>query len=57
MESFEGTINQYKIPKILWDAIFRHKEQIQKERPELSQKIEGIHNMTTQEAFTIDQGK
>ncbi|KPJ57997.1 MAG: hypothetical protein AMJ42_04125 [Deltaproteobacteria bacterium DG_8] len=56
-ESFEGTINQYKIPKMLWDAIFRHKERIQRERPELSQKIEGIHSMTTQEAFTIDQEK
>jgi len=54
-EPFEGTINQYKIPKILWDAIFRHKERIQKERPDLSQKIEGIHKMTLQEAFTIDK--
>lgn len=55
-ESFEGTINQYKIPKRLWDAIFSHKSRIQKERPELFRKIEGIHSMTLQEAFTIDQG-
>ena len=56
-ETLEGTINQYKIPKRLWDAIFRHKERIQKEMPELNQKIEGIHAMNLQEAFTIDQGQ
>ena len=54
-ETFEGTINQYKIPKMLWDAILRHKGRIQKERPELLKKIEGIQMMTTQEAFTVDQ--
>lgn len=53
-ETFAGTINQYKIPKMLWEAIFRHKERIQKERPELSQKIEGIQSMTTEGAFTVD---
>jgi flavin-dependent dehydrogenase len=56
-KALEGTINQYKIPKILWDAIFQYKERIQKERPELSQKIEGVHSMTTQEAFAVDQEK
>jgi len=56
-ETLEGTIVQYKSPKILWDAIFRHKERIQKERPELSQKIDNIHNMTVQESFTVDQKK
>jgi flavin-dependent dehydrogenase len=55
-QTFAGTINQYKIPKILWEAIFQHKERIQKERPALSQKIEGIHKMNTQEAFTVDKG-
>jgi hypothetical protein len=40
----------------LWEAIFQHKERIQKERPALSQKIEGIHKMNTQEAFTVDKG-
>jgi flavin-dependent dehydrogenase len=56
-KALEGTINQYKIPKILWDAIFQYKERIQKERPELSQKIEGVHSMTTQEAFAVEQEK
>jgi flavin-dependent dehydrogenase len=56
-ESLKGTMNQYKLPKILWDAIFQHKERIQKERPELNQKIESIHKMTLQEGFMADKGK
>ena len=56
-ETLEGSINQYKIPRLLWDAIFQHKERIQKERPELHQKIENVHKMTLQEAFTVEQEK
>ena len=55
-KALEGTINQYKIPKKLWDALFLHKERIQKEMPDLFRKIEGVQTMTLQEAFTIDQG-
>lgn len=47
-EVLAGTINQYKIPKRMWEAILQHKDRIQKERPELSQKIENIHKMTIQ---------
>ena len=54
-EVLEGSINQYKVPRLLWDAIFQHKEQIARDRPELSRKIEEIHQMTLQEAFTVDQ--
>ena len=54
-EVLEGSINQYKIPRLLWNAIFQHKEQIEREKPELSRKIEEIHQMTLQEAFTVDQ--
>ena len=53
-EVLEGSVNQYKVPRLLWNAIFQHKERIQRERPELSSKIEDIHQMTLQEAFTID---
>ena len=53
-EVLEGSVNQYKVPRLLWDAIFQHKERIQRERPELSSKIEEIHQMTLQEAFTIE---
>ena len=41
----------------MWDAILQHKERIQRERPEINQKIENIQKMTTQEAFAVDQGK
>ena len=54
-EVYEGSINQYKIPKMLWEAIFRHKDRILKERPALNEKIEQIQKMTLQDAFTIDR--
>lgn len=53
--TFEGTVNQYKFPKLLWGAILRYKERIQKEKPELSRKIDTIRNMTLEETFTIGQ--
>ena len=56
-EPFKGTVNQYKIPRRLWDAIFRHRERIQEERPDLFKKIESVQQMTLQEAFTIEGGK
>jgi flavin-dependent dehydrogenase len=54
-EVFEGSINQYKIPRMLWEAIFRHRDRIQKERPALNEKVENIQQMTLQDAFTIDR--
>jgi len=54
-EVLEGSINQYKVPRLLWNAIFQHKEQIERERPGLRRKIDEIHQMTLQEAFTVDQ--
>lgn len=56
-EILEGTINQYKIPRLLWDAIFRHQERIERERPLLRKKIEGIHIMTLQGTFGIAEEK
>jgi flavin-dependent dehydrogenase len=53
-ETLEGTVNQYKFPKKLWDAILGHKERIKKERPELNRKIENLHKRTIQEAYTVD---
>ncbi len=40
-ERLEGTYNQYRSPKIMWDALFRHSEQIQAERPEVYEKMTG----------------
>lgn len=56
-ERIEGTINQYKIPRLLWEAIFRHKSRIARERPALREKIEGIHTMTLQGSFGSGDGK
>jgi flavin-dependent dehydrogenase len=39
-EVLEGTYNQYKSPKLMWDAILKHRDQIAQERPELYKKIE-----------------
>ena len=40
-ERLEGTYNQYKSPRVMWDAILAHTEQIQSERPEIFKKING----------------
>jgi flavin-dependent dehydrogenase len=50
-EPHKGTMNQYKFPKLLWDAILKHSERISKERPELRQKIDKIQNLTLEEGF------
>ena len=34
-ETLEGTFNQYKSPRLMWEAFLRHKERIARERPEL----------------------
>lgn len=39
-EVLEGTYNQYKSPKLMWDAILKHRDQIAQERPDLYEKIE-----------------
>ena len=50
-EVLEGTISQYKTPRLLWDSILRHKEKIARERPELYEKIRRNHEMTLQGTF------
>ena len=50
-EVLEGTISQYKTPRLLWDSILRHKEKIALERPELYAKIKRNHEMTLQGTF------
>jgi len=46
-----GTMNQYKLPKRLWDAILKHSERIKLEKPELQQKISKIQEFTVEEGF------
>ena len=50
-EHHEGTMNQYKLPKMLWDAILKHSERIKREKPELQQKISKIREFTIEEGF------
>jgi flavin-dependent dehydrogenase len=38
-ERLAGTYNQYKSPRVMWDAILAHKEKILSERPEIFNKI------------------
>jgi flavin-dependent dehydrogenase len=46
-----GTISQYRSPKLMWDAILRHREKIARERPELSEKIKRNQEMTLKGTF------
>ena len=50
-EVFEGTNSQYKTPKLYWPSILRHKEKIEKEQPELYEKIKRIDTMTLSSTF------
>lgn len=38
-EVLEGTYNQYKSPRLMWNAILAHEQLIRAERPELHKKI------------------
>ncbi len=38
-EILEGTYNQYKSPRLMWNAILKHEQLIRSERPELHEKI------------------
>jgi digeranylgeranylglycerophospholipid reductase len=38
-EVLEGTYNQYKSPRLMWNAILKHEQRIRSERPELHKKI------------------
>ena len=51
-KTLEGTYSQYKTPKLIWDSILLHREQIQRERPLIYEKIEKMHTMTLTDTFT-----
>jgi len=38
-EELEGTYSQYKSPRIMWDAMLKHEDEIAANRPDLHQKI------------------
>ena len=39
-EVLEGTYNQYKSPKLMWDAFLKHRDRIGQEHPDLYEKIQ-----------------
>ncbi|MDD4600817.1 hypothetical protein SDC9_11405 [bioreactor metagenome] len=49
--TLEGTYSQYKTPKLMWDSILLNKEQIQRERPLIYEKIEKMNTMTLTATF------
>ncbi len=50
-KTLEGTYSQYKTPKLIWDSILAHKDQIQRERPLIYEKIEKMNTMTLTDTF------
>jgi flavin-dependent dehydrogenase len=54
-DTLKGTMNQYRFPTLLWDAILVHSERIEKERPGLLEKIRKIQNLTLEEGFRAPQ--
>jgi len=50
-ETFEGTYSQYKTPKLMWDGIRSHEDQIRTERPDTYAKIQRIDQMTLGNSF------
>jgi flavin-dependent dehydrogenase len=50
-ETLDGAYGQYRAPRLMWDAILRHKERIAKEKPQLYEKIKKNREMTLQGTF------
>jgi flavin-dependent dehydrogenase len=50
-EALDGAYGQYRAPRLMWDAILRHKERIAKEQPQLHEKIKKNREMTLQGTF------
>jgi len=50
-EALDGAYGQYRAPRLMWDAIMRHREKIAREKPELHEKITKNKEMTLQGTF------
>jgi len=48
----DGAYGQYKAPRLVWDAIMKHRETIQAERPELVEKFKSNAQMTLADTFS-----
>ncbi|MBN2108057.1 MAG: NAD(P)/FAD-dependent oxidoreductase [Deltaproteobacteria bacterium] len=47
----DGAYGQYKAPRLMWDAIFEHRDRIARERPGLHKKIKNISQATLADTF------
>ena len=50
-EVLDGTYSQYRTPKLIWDAILKHKDKIKNEQPIIYQKIKKLNSMTLTNSF------
>lgn len=48
----EGTYSQYKTPKLIWDEIWLHEEQIQKEMPQVYEKMKRMNQLSLSDSFS-----
>jgi flavin-dependent dehydrogenase len=48
----EGTYSQYKTPKLIWEGIWKHQEEIEKEHPEILAKMQKMNQMTLSNAIS-----
>ena len=47
----DGAYGQYKAPRLLWDALMRHRTVLRRERPELAEKFKNNAQMTLADTF------
>lgn len=52
-ETLQGSYSQYNTPRYMWGAILKHKEHIDRERPELSRKIDNNMNISLKNVLSI----
>ncbi|MBR6770023.1 MAG: NAD(P)/FAD-dependent oxidoreductase [Lachnospiraceae bacterium] len=48
----EGTYSQYKTPKLIWDEILTHQQQIEEEAPQIYKKIQNMNTLTLSSSFS-----
>lgn len=49
----EGTYSQYKTPKLIWDEILSHQQRIEKEAPQIYEKIKNINQLTLSSSLSV----
>ncbi len=51
-QTLQGTYSQYLTPKLIWDAILSHSDQLKQEAPALYQKIQNLNQLTLSDALS-----